>query len=89
MDPNTLIADMHRSREQLRALLLAGQPGYEDADVFPRSRTMRFLLHPGQRGMATTALGALMSFAFGRARRRQRRKQGLLGALSGLLRGHR
>lgn len=89
MDPNTLIAGMHRSREQLRALLLAGQPGYEDVDVFPRSRTMRFLFDPGRRGMATTALGALLSFAFGRRRRRHRRKQGLLGALAGLFRGHR
>lgn len=91
MDPNTLIADMHRSREQLRALLLAGQPGYEDVDVFPRSRTMRFLLDPGRRGIATTALGALMSFAFGRSRRRHRhrRRQGILGALAGLFRGHR
>lgn len=68
MDPHTLAARLQRSREQLQAVLLAGQPGHEEADVFPRSRTMRFLLDPARRGMTTAALGSVASFAFGRRR---------------------
>ncbi len=89
MDPNTLIAGMHRSREQLRVILLAGQPGYEEVDVFPRSRTMRFLLDPGRRGIATSMMGTLLSFAMGRMQRRRSRKKGLAGKLSNLLRRRR
>lgn len=73
MDPNTVIAGLHRSREQMRAVLMAGRPGYEDVDVFPRSRTMRFLLDPARRGIATSVFGTVASMLFGRLRRKRRR----------------
>lgn len=86
MDPNSVIAGMHRSREQLRAILLAGRPGYEDVDVFPRSRTMRFLLDPGRRGIATSVVGTLLSFVMARRQRRRRHRKGLVARLFSLLR---
>ncbi len=83
MDPNALITDMHRSRERLREILMAGQPGHEEADVFPRSRTMRLLFDPARRGMATAVAGAMLSLFF--RRRRKRGRKSLTGALLGLL----
>ncbi len=74
MDPNAVIAGLHRSREEMRAVLLAGQPGHEEADVFPRSRTMRFLLDPARRGIATSVVGTVASMLFTRVRRKRRRK---------------
>lgn len=73
MDPNTVKAGLHRSREEMRAVLLAGRPGYEEADVFPRSRTMRFLLDPARRGIATSVVGTVASVLFTRVRRKRRR----------------
>lgn len=84
MDPNTVIASLHASRERLRAVLLSGQPGYEDADVFPRSATMRMLLDPRRRGIATSALGALVSLMVGRRLRKKRKRPGLGHSLLGL-----
>ena len=84
MDPDALIVDMQRSRERLREILMAGQPGHEDADVFPRSRTMRLLFDPGRRGMVTAVAGALLSLFF-RRRRSRRASKGLPGALLGLI----
>lgn len=84
MDPNTVIASLHASRERLRAVLLSGQPGYEDTDVFPRSATMRMLLDPRRRGVATSALGALASLLVGRRLRRKRKRAGLTHALLGM-----
>lgn len=91
MDPDALVARLQRSREQLRAVLLAGQPGHEDADVFPRSRTMRFLLDPARRGLTTAALGSFASFAFGRRRGRRGRQErpGLVRRILGLFLGRR
>ena len=91
MDPNSLAARMRRSREQVREVLLAGQPGHENADVFPRSRTMRFLLNPARRGMTTAVLGSLASFAFGRRRSRRGRRgpPGVVRRILGLFLGPR
>lgn len=90
MDPDAIAARLQRSREQLRAVLLAGRSGYEDADVFPRSRTMRFLLDPGRRGITTAVLGSLASLLFRRRSRRGRRNTpGLLRRLLGSFRSRR
>lgn len=84
MDPELLVIRMEQTRGKLRSLLLAGRPGEEEPDVFPRSAAMRFLLDPRKRGIATTALGALASLAFTR-RRARRARVGLAGSLMGLL----
>lgn len=89
MDPNTLISGMHASREKLRAVLLAGQPGYEDADVFPRSATMRMLLDPRRRGIATSAVGALASLFIGRRLRKTPKRAGIGRALLGMFHSRR
>lgn len=86
MDPQLVEVKMERTREQLRSVLLAGRPGHEEPDVFPRSATMRFLLDSRKRGMATTALGALASMAFAR-RQASRARRGLASSLMGLLGG--
>lgn len=86
MDPDVIAARLQRSREQLQAVLLAGQPGHENADVFPRSRTMRFLLDPARRGLTTAALGSLASFVVGRNRNRRARRERRPGLLRRLLR---
>lgn len=75
MDPDAVAARLQRSRERLQAVLLAGQPGHEDADVFPRSRAMRFLLDPARRGLAAAVLGSLASMLVGRTTRRPRGQQ--------------
>lgn len=87
MDPELVAAKMERTREKLRSLLLAGQPGQEQPDVFPRSATMRFLLDSRKRGIATTALGALASVAFTRKRALRNGRTGLVRSLMGLLGG--
>lgn len=78
MDPNTVAANLHRTRNELRTVLLAGQPGFEDADVFPRSRTMRFLLDPARRGIATAMMGSVASLALRRRQRKRNKRGGLL-----------
>lgn len=90
MDPELVALRMQQSRTRLRELLLAGQPGHEDADVFPRSKTMKFLLDPQRRGIATTALGTLASMAFARRRRKADKegpRRGLASAMLGLIGG--
>jgi hypothetical protein len=82
MDPYAVAAKLEFSRLQLRALLLPGQTQGTD-DVFPRSATMRFLLNPRRRRLATTALGFVASML---GRRRQRRTAaGKLPAAAGSL----
>lgn len=93
MDANDVVGRLRASRERLREVMMAGQPGYENADVFPRSATMRFLLDPAKRGIAATALGAIASFAMGRRRRKRRaatrRGLGIAALLLGLLNSRR
>lgn len=86
MDPDAIAARLRRSRERLQTVLLAGQPGHEDADVFPRSRTMRFLLDPARRSVAAAMLGSLTSVLVGRAGNRRPRSEQRPGRLRRLLR---
>jgi hypothetical protein len=83
MDTDAVAARLAASRDELRAGMLAGRPGFEDAEVFPRSRTMRLLLDPHRRGMALAVAGAVVSFLFGR---RRRSGQDLASLIMGLAR---
>jgi hypothetical protein len=71
MEEHDLVTRLEQSRAQLRGLLIPDPvTGRIEADVFPRSAVMRFLLDPRRRGMATAGLAALGALA---GRRRSRR----------------
>lgn len=74
MDPLLVAQDLHRSREKLRVIMMRDEAAAAEADVFPRSATMRFLLDSRRRGWAAMLLGGLASAWFGR-RRNGRRKR--------------
>lgn len=60
MEEHATVISLQQSRARLRALLLGGARGAGEADVFPRSAVMRFVLDPDRRGMAMMVLGALL-----------------------------
>lgn len=61
MEEHALVASLHRSREELREVLM---PGASSGRVlhgrFPRSAVMRFLLDSKKRKLVGTVLGALV-----------------------------
>jgi hypothetical protein len=64
METHAVTADLEESRDRLRELLLPDpETGRIEADVFPRSAVMRFMLNPRGRRMAFTAIGALAMLA--------------------------
>jgi hypothetical protein len=64
METHAVTADLEESRDRLRELLLPDpETGRIEADVFPRSAVMRFMLNPHGRRMAFTAIGALAMLA--------------------------
>lgn len=92
MDPYAVARDLQGSREKLRSVMMRDADGSVDADVFPRSATMRFLLNPQRRGWATMLLGGLGSFVLSRRSRRKRddessRRPGLTRSIGNLLGG--
>jgi hypothetical protein len=64
METHDVTANLEDSRARLREMLLPDpETGRIEADVFPRSAVMRFMLNPRGRHMAFTAIGALAMLA--------------------------
>jgi hypothetical protein len=83
METHAVTTNLEESRARLRELLLPDpETGRIEADVFPRSAVMRFLLNPRGRRMAFTTVSALAMLA-----RRSNGGAGLLPVLTQSLAG--
>jgi hypothetical protein len=84
MEANAVASELEHSRALLRAMLLPDpDTGQIEADVFPRSAFMRFLMDPRRRGMATAAL-SVVGMLMGRRMRFGRKWSQLLRLAGGL-----
>lgn len=64
METHDVSANLEESRARLRELLLPDpETGRIEANVFPRSAVMRFMLNPRGRRMAFVAVSALAMLA--------------------------
>ncbi len=64
METHDVTVDLADSRARLREMLLPDpETGRIEADVFPRSAVMRFMLNPRGRRMASAAVSAMAMLA--------------------------
>ena len=69
MEEHAIALELQRSRAQLRALLLPDPvTGRIEADAFPRSQLMRFVLSAGKRNLAMSVISTALAM-FARRRR--------------------